>query len=72
MPDGKLAFIAERLEDFGDINNMDWYLGQDGTGANENHFVGDLDELMIWDRALSNEEVKNVFQKGLGGKSILK
>ena len=72
MPDGKLAFIAERLEDFGDINNMDWYLGQDGTGANENHFVGDLDELMIWDRALSNEEVKNVFQKGLDGKSILK
>ena len=32
MPDGKLAFITERLEDFGDINNMDWYLGQDGTG----------------------------------------
>lgn len=72
MPDGKLAFITERLEDFGDINNMDWYLGQDGTGVNKAHFVGDMDELMIWDRALTNEEVYQIFHKGLDGKSVLK
>lgn len=72
LPDGKLAFIAERLEDFGDIDNMDWYLGQDGTGANKDHFVGDMDELMIWDRALTNEEVYGIFRKGLDGKSVLK
>ncbi len=72
LPDGKLAFIAERLGDFGDIDNMDWYLGQDGTGACQNHFVGDLDELMIWNRALTNEEVNEVFHKGIDGKSVLK
>ena len=72
LPDGKLAFIAERLGNFGDIDNMDWFLGQDGTGANEGHFVGDIDELMIWDRALTNEDVYQIFRKGLDGVSVMK
>ena len=31
-----------------------------------------MDELMIWDRALTNEEVYGIFRKGLDGKSVLK
>ena len=70
FPDGKLAFIAERMGDSSDINSLDWYLGQDGSGVNENHFTGDLDELMIWERALGCEEVYRLFQKGLDRKPV--
>lgn len=71
-PDGKLAFISENLGDFGDIDNMDWYLAQDGTGKNAHAFSGDMDELMIWERALNNDEVMSLFKRGFEGKSILK
>lgn len=70
FPDGKLAFIAERMGKSEDMNSLDWYLGQDGSGVNENHFTGDLDELMIWDRALDCEEVYKLFKKGLDGKPV--
>ena len=69
FPDGKLAFIAERMGEFGSIDNMDWFLGQDGT-ASADPYVGDLDELMIWDRALTNEELYKLFRQGLDGKTV--
>ena len=53
-----------------DMNSLDWYLGQDGSGVNENHFTGDLDELMIWDRVLDCEEVYELFRKGIRGEPI--
>ena len=70
FPDGKLAFVAERMGESEDMNSLDWYLGQDGSGVNENHFTGDLDELMIWDRVLDCEEVYELFQKGIRGEPI--
>lgn len=72
LPDGNLAFIAERLGNFGDIDNMNWYLGQDGTGTNPAAFVGDIDELMVWDRVLFDEEIYKLFHHGLAGNSVLK
>lgn len=71
LPDGGLAFIAERMGKADDMDSLDWYLGQDGSGVNENHFTGDLDELMIWDRALNCEEVYELFRKGLDGKPVI-
>ena len=70
LPDGKLAFIAERMGEPDDMNSLDWYLGQDGSGVNENHFTGDLDELMIWNRALDCEEVYELYQKGIRGEPV--
>ena len=53
LPDGNLAFIAERLGNFGDIDNMNWYPGSRRHGNQPAAFVGDIDELMVWDRVLS-------------------
>jgi hypothetical protein len=51
---------------------MNWYLGQDGTGTNPAAFVGDIDELMVWDRVLFDEEIYMLFHHGLAGNSVLK
>ena len=70
-PDGTLAFVAQRLCHFGNLNNLDWYLGQDGTGLAADPFVGDVDELMIWNRSLTAEEINQLYQIGLNGESVL-
>lgn len=70
MPGGSLAFIAERMPGSGNIDCLDWYLGQDGSGINNNHFVGDMDEFMVWDRSLNPEEVYRLFRKGLRGEAV--
>ena len=71
-PDGTLAFVAQRLCHFGNLNNLEWHLGQDGTGSAEDPFVGDVDELMIWNRSLTVDEINLLYQKGLNGKAVIK
>ena len=41
------------------------------TGLAADPFVGDVDELMIWNRPLTPEEINLLYQKGLNGKSVL-
>ncbi|MDR3109271.1 MAG: LamG domain-containing protein, partial [Planctomycetaceae bacterium] len=70
-PDGKLFFGSESLigEDLGkpgptleDITStLPLNIGQDGTGTYKNQLNADIDELRIWDRALTREEVKVLF-----------
>ena len=71
-PDGRLASAVRKLEGLGDLNNLDWFVGQDGTGTAPDPFAGEFDELMVWNRALSNRDVKKLFRKGLEGKTVLK
>jgi len=43
------------------------YLGQDLSRRNQgvwSPFYGSLDDVMIWDRALSEEEVQALYQRG--------
>ena len=70
-PDGNLAFVAQRLCHFGNLNNLDWYLGQDGTGFASDPYIGDVDELMIWERPLSYDEINALYRKGSEGKPVL-
>ena len=70
-PDGKLAFVAQRLCHLGNLNNLEWYLGQDGTGSADDPFTDDVDELMIWNRPLTAEEINQLYQKGRNGESVL-
>lgn len=72
MPDGRLALTARRPGELGDLDHLDWYVGQDGTGTAPDPFAGDFDELMVWNRALADRDVDKLFRKGLEGKTVLK
>ncbi|MCY4046369.1 MAG: alkaline phosphatase family protein [Cellvibrionales bacterium] len=66
-PDGRLYMIADDISDVGDINSaLPWNIGQDGTGTYKHNLKADLDDTAIWRRALSIEEVKSVFNGGVG------
>ena len=71
-PDGRLMSAARRVEGIGDLDNLGWFVGQDGTGTAPGAFTGDFDELMVWDRALEGSDVEKLFRKGLEGKTVLK
>ena len=72
-PDGKLFFgseslIGENLGKTGQMNgNIDsplpWNIGQDGTGKFGPQLNADIDELRIWNRALTLNEVKSLFNQ---------
>lgn len=66
-PDGRLYMIADDISDVGDINSaLPWNIGQDGTGSYNHNLKADLDDTAIWRRALSIDEVKNLFNSGAG------
>ncbi len=41
------------------------HIGQDGTGAYPHGFQGAIDDLAIWSRALSTEEIESIYRAGL-------
>ena len=71
-PDGQLELTAQPIGELGDPDHLDWYAGQDGTGTAPNAYIGDFDELMVWNRALEGSDVDKLFRKGLEGKTVLK
>ena len=64
-PDGTLYCVADDLTDIAFQTGLPIYIGQDGTGAFPDAFVGDVDEFAVWTRALSNEDIRRVFKGGL-------
>lgn len=81
--DGTLAFIADGISALGDITahmeaaGYTWNIGQDGTGAYNrvgtstlSGFPGLVDDLGVWGRSLTTDEVNLVFQRGLEGFSL--
>ena len=71
-PTGRLSFISDSIAGLGDLNNLGWKLGQDGTGSHGFRFTGDMDEFMVWNRPLTNFEVNALYKAGLEKISILK
>ncbi|MDR2705677.1 MAG: alkaline phosphatase family protein, partial [Planctomycetaceae bacterium] len=72
-PDGRLFWVSESLIDenlgkrFGVLKgNIDtplsWNIGQDGTGTYQSQLNADIDELRIWNRALSLKEIETLFK----------
>ena len=73
-PDGKLFFGSESLigeslgKKAGQMNGsidspLPWNIGQDGTGGFRSQLNADMDELRIWNRALTLDEVKTLFNR---------
>ena len=63
---GRLAFVSDNISALTTLNTgLDWNLGQDGTGAYDASATVKIDELGLWTRPLSTEEVRDVFQRGL-------
>jgi len=47
-------------------------VGYSNGGNYGNYFDGDIDEICIWDRVLSQEEITEVYNKGLAGQTLIK
>jgi len=70
---GRLAFISADMTRLGETKTeFNWSIGQDGTGKylsadnkESRSFPGMFDELSIWNRALSIQEMTAVFQNML-------
>ena len=72
-PEGKLFFgseslIGENLGKTGQMNGsinspLPWNIGQDGTGEYGPQLNADIDEFRIWNRALTLDEMKSLFNQ---------
>ena len=56
-PDGRLYFASDDASGAVPASGLPFRAGQDGTGRYRHAFVGDVDELSIWDRALDPLEL---------------
>ena len=64
-PDGNLYCVGDDLSDIAIQTGLPIYIGQDGTGAFPDAFVGDIDEFAIWTRALDHDDVRRLFKNGM-------
>jgi len=55
---------------YDEANNYPITLMQDGTGSNADDLAGYLDDVRIWDRPLSSNEVKELYIADTKGKSL--
>lgn len=66
-PNGKLFVVSEGIQNVGDItSSLNWNIGQDGTGSYAYNLKADLDDLAIWRRALTLDEVRQIYNQGAG------
>ena len=65
--DGYLYWMAEQADKATVATNLPWHIGQDGTGKSAHSFLGDIDDLAIWTRALSTKEIRALFEAGRKG-----
>lgn len=47
-----------------------WYIGYDNCCGNTRDFDGAIDDILVWDNALTASEVANVHNLGLAGQSV--
>lgn len=66
-PNGTLQFIALDARVLGDLNSgLPLNIGQDGTGNYAYNIDADFDDLGIWRRALTDQEVFSLYANGAG------
>ena len=66
-PTGELNIIAGDISNVGDIKSeLNWNIGQDGTGSYTYNLKADLDDFAVWRRALTLDEVRTIYNKGQG------
>lgn len=66
-PDGKLYYIANEINALQDLRSvLPLNIGQDGTGTYGYQLVADVDDLGVWRRALSKDQIRTLFNNGVG------
>jgi PKD repeat protein len=66
-PSGELYAISDFADDLGNItSSLPWNIGQDGTGAYPYNLDGDIDEMAIWRRTLTLDEIHQLYNDGSG------
>lgn len=66
-PAGKLYFISNEITALQDIgSSLPFNIGQDGTGSYASQLKADLDDIGVWRRALSKNEISTIFNNGTG------
>ncbi len=66
-PQGQLKMISGDISDIGDLSSsLNWNIGQDGTGSYQYNLKADLDDFAVWQRALSLDEIRTIFNQGNG------
>lgn len=64
---GGLRWMALDATGVGDLTSpLPLNVGQDGTGAYPHNLDGDVDDLAIWRRALTLEEIRTLYAEGRG------
>ncbi len=65
---GNLLELTTDITGIGDLSGGSVVIGDDGTGAfNFQDFVGQVDDLSIWNRALASSEINTIFRGGQAG-----
>lgn len=67
--DGTLDWASATLDGFV-LKNYPFYIGQDGTGAYSSKFVGGVDDVALWTRGLSHDEIRRIFESGRAGTNL--
>ena len=65
--DGVLHWMSKDASSIGDLSSLlDLNIGQDGTGNYAHNLDADIDELAIWRRSLTLEEISLLYNDGAG------
>lgn len=65
--DGHFYWIAERAPALKLATGLPFCIGQDGTGKYPHTLRGDVDDFALWTRALSLDELRQIYEKGRQG-----
>ena len=68
--DGTLNWNALTFDAFVLKSTYPFCIGQDGTGNYGLKFVGGVDDVAIWTRALRHEDIRLIYESGLAGTAI--
>ena len=68
--DGTLNWNALTFDAFVLKSSYPFCIGQDGTGNYGSKFVGGVDDVAIWTRALRHEDIRLIYESGLAGLAI--
>ena len=49
---------------------MTWNIGQDGSAAYRYNLQGDIDDFALWNRGMSVEELREIYNAGRQGQPL--
>ena len=68
--DGTLHWLSTTFDTFVMRSANPFCIGQDGLGTYNSKFVGGVDDVAIWTRALRHEDIRLIYESGLAGTAI--